>query len=752
MLTRLAWLIVRRRRPVLALSGLFLLGAVALGSGAFGVLEDGGFEDPAAESTRASDAFEGRFDAGAPNLVLLTESSTGSVDDPQAAADGAVLTDALAGWPDVTEVESYWSVGGAPGLRSVDGDKALVLAYVTGDEDAVVDDVRETLGGTHGVLDVMVGGEEAVDNEIASTVESSLGRAELIAIPLTLIVLVFVFRSVVAASLPLLVGVTAITGTLFALFVLGSLTDVSIYSINLTTALGLGLAIDYSLFIVSRFREELSRGLAVHHAVVRSVETAGRTVAISALTVAVSLSALLIFPLYFLRSFAYAGIAVVLLAMLSSLVTLPALLAVLGHRVESRRERRGTATGSDETDRFWHRVATAVMRRPLPIALGVTALLLLLGTPFLRLAVGLPDERVLPESSEARQVSERLQADFPGDNAEAFPIVVERADDPAALAAYATDVTMIDGVARVEGPDGVYRDGGVVGDGSPGSERYMRDGAAWLEVVPNVPLQSGAGEQLVEDIRSIEPGFETLVGGSAAELLDTKDSLLARLPWALAIIAVTTLVLLFLMTGSVLIPIKALVLNLLSLTATFGMMVWVFQDGNLSGLLDFTATGRIDSSTPILMFCIAFGLSMDYEVFLLSRIKEEHDRTGANAQSVAVGLERTGRIVSAAAALLAITFIAFGTADVSFLKLFGVGLAVAVLMDATVIRGLLVPAFMRVAGPANWWAPPALQRIHHRLGIAEARAGHDDPSEPGAPAWIDLGTTPGPSRRSATEA
>jgi RND superfamily putative drug exporter len=499
------------------------------------------------------------------------------------------------------------------------------------------------------------------------------------------------------------------------------------------------LAIDYSLFIVSRYREELRRGLPVSDAVVRSVETAGRTVTISALTVAVSLSALLIFPLYFLRSFAYAGIAVVLLAMVAAIVTLPALLAVIGHRVDSQPARRraaaavtsgdgGAGEQAEETDGFWHRVATTVMRRPLPIAAAVTIVLLLLGAPFLRLSVGLPDERVLPESSEARQVSERIQAGFPGDTAAAFPVVVE-ADavvDRAALASYAAEVSEIDGVARVEGTDGVYQDGVPVDDGSQAAgarrdpARYVRGGTAWLEVVPSVELQSGAGEQLVEEIRDLDASFDTLVGGSAAQLVDTKDALLSRLPMALAIVAAATLVLLFLMTGSVLIPIKALVLNLLSLTATFGAMVWIFQDGHLSGLLDFTATGRIDSSMPILMFCIAFGLSMDYEVFLLSRIKEEYDRTGANAASVALGLERTGRIVSAAAALLAITFIAFGTAEVSFLKLFGVGLALAVLMDATVIRGLLVPAFMRLAGPANWWAPPALQRIHRRVGIAEA--------------------------------
>jgi len=717
MLTRLAQFTVRRRRLVLALSALFVFAAAAIGGGAFGVLEDEGFNDPSAESSRADKVLDDHFESGEPHLVLLARSSTGSLDDPEAATDGAELTAALAAVPGVTEVESYWSAGMAPPLRSADGDEALMLAWITDDE--VVDDVRDTVGGRQGVLDVAIGGPEAVGTEIGSTVESSLGRAELIAIPLTLILLVFVFRSVIAATLPLLVGGMAIMGTFLTLFVLGSVTDVSIYSINLTTALGLGLSIDYSLFIVSRYREELRRGLPVRDAVVRTVETAGRTVTISALTVAVSLSALLIFPMYFLRSFAYAGIAVVLLAMTAAIVTLPALLAVLGHRVDSKRARRRPTQAVEEAHGFWHRVAVTVMRRPLPIAVGVTAVLLVLGAPFLRLSVSLPDVRVLPESSEARQVTERIQAGFEGDTAETFPIVLESADDPTALDGYAAEVSSVDGVARVEGPGGVYQDGTAVADAPANPARFAQDGVAWLAIVPSVELQSAAGEQLVEDIRSIEPGFDTLVSGSAAELLDTKDALVSRLPWALAIIAVTTLVLLFLMTGSVLIPIKALVLNLLSLTATFGAMVWVFQDGHLSGFLDFTATGRIDTSMPILMFCIAFGLSMDYEVFLLSRIKEEYDRTGDSTASVALGLERTGRIVSAAAALLAITFLAFGTADVTFLKLFGVGLALAVLMDATIIRGLLVPAVMRLAGRANWWAPPALRRLHRRIGIAE---------------------------------
>jgi RND superfamily putative drug exporter len=726
MFTRLAWFTVRRRRLVLALSALFVFVAAAVGSGAFGVLKDDGFEDPDAESTLADDAFEERFTTGEPNVVLLARAAGGSVDDPDAVASGTDVTERLAAIPGVQEVVSYWTLGSPPTLRSSAGDEALVLGRIDTDDDAedaadALAAIRAEVGGQQGALDVSVGGDEAVTDEITGAVESSLGRAELIAVPLTLLLLLFVFRSVFAASLPLLVGMIAILGTFLTLFALGSLTDVSIYSINLTTALGLGLAIDYSLFIVTRFREEMRRGLSAHDAVVRTVETAGRTVAISALIVSVSLSALLVFPMYFLRSFAYAGIAVVLIAMLAAIFTLPAMLAVIGERVNSRRSRRRPPVARADEHGFWHRVASGVMRRPLPIAVGVTAALLVLGTPFLHLETGLPDERVLPESAESRQVSERIGTGFDGDTTEAFPIIIESADPSAsAVADYAQRVSVIDGVARVEAASGTWAAGELVAPAGDQQARFTGDGATWLNVVPSVGSQTAEGEELVRDIRALDAPFGRLVGGRAAQLVDTKAALQDGLPWAIAIIAVTTFILLFLMSGSVVLPLKALVLNVLSLTATFGAMVWIFQDGHLSGLLDFTATGRIDTSMPILMFCIAFGLSMDYEVFLLSRIKEEYDRTGDNTAAVALGLERTGRLVSAAAALMAITFLAFGTADVSFLKLFGVGLAVAVVMDATVIRGLLVPAVMRLAGRANWWAPAPLRRFHDRFGIAEA--------------------------------
>jgi RND superfamily putative drug exporter len=715
---------------VLALTVLFVVAAGAGGAGVFGALEDGGFDDPDSESFRAGEFLEDELGASEPEVVLLVSAAdaadaadTGAraVDDPAVAEAGADLTEAVAAEPHVASAISYWSLDRAAPLRSTDGSSALVVVDVAGDGD--VEDtfaaIEDRYAGTHGPISVGMGGGEAIDTAIGEQLESDLARAESLAIPATLVLLVLVFGGVVAASLPLAVAVVSVTGTFLALFAISQVTDVSLYSINLTTALGLGLAIDYSLFIVSRFREELAAGLPSNDAVVRTVETAGRTVAFSALTVAASLSALLVFPLYFLRSFAYAGIAVVLVAAAGSLLSLPALLAVLGRRVNAwslRRGRRATrpdpagAAGAGravEVERgFWHRLSTLVMRRPVPVATGVVVLLLVLGTPFLGINPGLPSYQSLPESNEARQVADALATDFAGNQSEQFAVVLPGVDadgdEAGAVAAFADEVRSAEGVADVT--------------------VESADAGSWLNVVPSVVPRSAEGEALVKDIRALDAPFDFGVEGSAAELVDTKAAISDRLPLALAVVGLATVVLLFAVFGSVLVPIKAIVLNLLSLTATFGAMVWIFQDGHLSGLLDFTATGQLDVAMPVLMFCIAFGLSMDYEVFLLSRIKEEHDRTGDNTRAVAAGLERTGRLITAAAAVLAISFAAFGTAGMSFMKLMGIGLALAIVMDATIIRGLLVPAFMRLAGEANWWAPRPLARIHRRWGLSEAPA------------------------------
>jgi len=699
MFTRLGRFTVRRRRLVLAMTVLFVVVAGVGGAGAFGLLADGGFDDPGSESFQAS---RDLHDLGAtdPELVLVVAAAGGDVDASDAVAAGTRLTEQVGAEDRVTSAISYWTVGRAPVLRSKDGGSALVVVDLSGDDDqveAAVTDIEGTYGGRHGPITVGAGGSEVIDTAIGDQLATDLVRAESIAVPATLVLLVLVFGGIIAASLPLVIAAVSVTGTFLALFVIAQFTDVSLYSINLTTALGLGLAIDYSLFVVSRFREELGAGQSSDEAVVRTVETAGRTVVFSALTVAASLSALLVFPLYFLRSFAYAGIAVVLIAAAGSLFTLPALLAVLGPRVNAwslRRHRSRSALGTGTDTGFWHRLASLVMRRPIPVATGVVVLLLVLGSPFLDVNPGLPSYKSLPESNDARQVADALANDFAGNQSEQFGVVMPGVDadgaDAAEVQALADEVGRVRGVADVT--------------------VQSADGGAWLEVVPSVVLRSSEGENLVHDIRAIDTPLELGVEGSAAELVDTKAAIVDRLPLALAIIGLATAVLLFAVFRSVLVPVKAILLNLLSLSATFGAMVWVFQEGHLSGVLDFTPTGQLDVAMPILMFCIAFGLSMDYEVFLLSRIKEEHDRGADTTASVATGLERTGRLITAAAAVLALSFAAFGTSGMSFMKLMGLGLALAIVMDATIIRGLLVPAIMRLAGEANWWAPGPLKR------------------------------------------
>jgi putative drug exporter of the RND superfamily len=758
MLTRFARLSTNHARAVVIAAVVVFALAATIGGGVADQLTSGGFDDPASESERADEALAERFDTGVPNMLLLVTARDGDVDDPAVAAAGQALTAALAAEDGVDDVISYWSEGNAPPLRNDDGSRALVVARVEGNDDQVEDRVTELApryehwagagGADSGVVDVELGGFAEVFREVGDTIEEDLVRAETIALPITLVLLILVFGSVVAASLPLVIGVMSIVGTFFVLRVLAALTDVSIYALNLTTALGLGLAIDYSLFVVSRYREELRAGYTPRVAVIRTVRTAGRTVAFSALTVAASLCAMLVFPIAFLRSFAYAGVAVAILAGLFSVVVLPAVLVLLGHRVNALTLWRRSVTPPEEG--FWHRVATVVMRRPVPIATAVIVFLLVLGAPFLGLRLSSPDDRVLPESADVRQVHDVLREEFSSEEAGALSVVAPDAPDAVPglrnqIDAYATQLATMPSVARVDAATGTYCGTGLAEqlgcepgqlvlppDSSPRYSGFSADGATYLSVIPSVEPVSEAGEDLVHAIRDADAPWDVLVTGQSASVIDTNQTLFNRLPWALALVAVITAVLLFMMFGSVVIPAKAIVLNVLSLTATFGAMVWIFQEGHLSGPLDFTATGSLNAAMPILMFCIAFGLSMDYEVMLLSRIKEEHDHGADSVRSVAVGLERTGRIVTAAAVLIAVVMIAFATSRVSFIKLFGVGLTLAVLTDAFLIRGTLVPAFMRLAGDWNWWAPGPLRRFHDRWGVSE-HVDLDDEDGAGAP-------------------
>ncbi|MEU6667642.1 MMPL family transporter [Streptomyces sp. NPDC046727] len=694
-------------RPRLSLLVALVLTALAVlaGSGVADRLGSGGWEDPAAESTYATKALEREFPDSQPNLLLLVDAGRASVDDPAVAAEARALAARLAGEKGVTGVGSYWQ-SKSPALRAKDGHEALIAARLTGDESAMgrtLDRMAPHYRGAHGPVQVKIGGIIAVRHEMQSIIKEDLTRAEMIALPITLVLLVMVFGSAVAALLPLGIGIVAILGTNAVLRGLTTFTDVSVFALNLTTALGLGLAIDYALFIVRRYREELSTGAAPLTAVGTALRTAGRTVLFSALTVAVSLAAMMLFPQYFLRSFAYAGIAVVLLAAAAALILLPAALVLLGHRVNSLDLRRLVRRGREPKPAegtAWARTAGLVMRRAPLFALGTTALLVLLGLPFLGVKFGTADDRQLPSGAESHVVQQHVREGFPGSPGGGLEILAEGRVTEAQYAAYKQRVAALPEVARVDGP-------------------LVRGDAAYFTVQPRGEAVDGPAQSLVGDLRSLRAPFDTKVTGMAAVLVDSKHAIAERLPWAAVFIAAVTLLLVFLLTGSVLIPLQAVVLNALSLTAMFGAVVWVFQDGHLSGPLGFTSPGSIETTLPVLMFCAAFGLSMDYGVFLLSRIKEEYDRTGDHERAVRLGLQRTGGLITAAAVILAVVMVAIGTSRVTNTKMLGLGIALAVLMDAMVVRSLLVPAIMRLTGRATWWAPAPLRRFHRRFGLSE---------------------------------
>ncbi|MEU3612870.1 MMPL family transporter [Streptomyces sp. NPDC006872] len=727
MFDRIAELAIRRARLVLvvAVVAVALMGAV--GAGAFGKLKGGGYDDPASPSTRAAKAIEEKF-GGETNLVLLVrapEAPQGRVDTPAAERSGRALLADLRKDRNLENVVSYWDAD-SPALRSEDGREALVLAHVKGDETQAEKNAKSVIdaytGGPYeGGLTIQAGGGAAVGNDLSAQVPEDLVLAETIAVPLTLVLLLFVFGSVVAALLPLVIALVAIAGTFAELALLGSVTDVSINATNLTTALGLGLGIDYALLMISRFREQLATGASVDDAVRRTVHTAGRTVAFSAATVAVALAALLVFPQYFLRSFGYAGVGVVAIAAVGTLLVMPALFVVLGHRVNSGRLPWAKPGRPASRTPLWGRLARTVMRRPALTALPVLAVLLLAASPLLGITLGTPDERVLPEDARSRQVSSVLREKFDGNDDAAVHVVIDQPVTEAQLGSYATRLSSLDGVVRVEAGTGTYTDGRATPASPDAATALSRPDAQRIDVVSDLAPKSGAAQSLVKEVRSVAPpsGSQPLVGGVDAALVDNKDSVGGRIPPALALVALTTFVLLFLFTGSVVQPLRALFLNMVSLGATLGAMTWIFQDGHLAAVLGVTPQ-PMETSMTVLMFCIAFGLSMDYEVFVTSRIKELHDQGEDTESAVVHGLGHTGRIVTAAACLLAVSFFAFGTAKISFMQMFGLGSGLAILIDAVAVRGVLVPAAMRLLGRTAWYAPAFLRRLHGRYGLSEA--------------------------------
>lgn len=714
---RLGGWVARHRWPVLIAYLIAMVVFGVFGVQVFGAMKSQGFNYPGSDSSRAAESLAEDFGITDPVAILAVETPTNVDADASAAT---ALLEEVASLDGVDSVVSYWSTGGAPTFLGNDGrtGQALVIAQDGIDREELAAQIVSDFEGTQGDLVVYAFGGEIIGNAFNDTITGDLYRAEAIAIPITALILLFVFGSLVAAGLPFLVAGGTILGSFLVLFLISRIADVSVFALNLVTGLGLALGIDYALLIINRFREELKSDKSVPEAVATTVGTAGRTVFVSGITVAVALASLLVFPQYFLRSFAYAGIAVSLLAVLGALLAIPALLAILGRNVNRLKVRRGDLAPKD--DGTWARIARFVMRRPWPVLIGTVAFLLVLAAPALNTVFGQVDERALPSSNAAAQAGEVLRERFPGNEGAPYEIVLLQPGSAADVQAYAQEISRLPEIDRVTTAEGIVVDGALVA-ANPDPLSWSISDATRIEVVGNVRPIDPAGEALVEQIRSIEaPAQEALVGGVAAEWADATNAVIDR-AWIVALwLAVTTMVILFLFTGSVLIPIKAFALNLLSLGAMLGALVWVFQDGNLQWLTgDYTVTGTVDISTIALIAVIAFALSMDYEVFMLARIKEEHDAGASTADAVAFGLQRTGRIITAAALLIAIVFASFLTSSATNIKQLGFGVTVAILLDATVVRGLLVPSFMRIAGNANWWAPAPLRRLHARLGLRE---------------------------------
>jgi RND superfamily putative drug exporter len=714
---RLGEFIVRHRWPVLSAYLLSLVIFGVFGVQVFGAMKSEGFNDPGSDSSRTAQILADEFDTRDPLVILAIQTPTNpDVDAPAVQS----LLDKVAGIDGVADLISYWSTDGAEQFLGVDGRTAQVVIFGSEgiDRETVAADIVDSSTGIQGELEVFAFGSEVVGNAFTEQISSDLVRAEIVAVPIITILLIFVFGSLVAAGLPFLVAGGTILGSFLVLFLISRLTDVSVFSLNLVTGLGLALGIDYALLIINRFREELREDVPVSRSVAVTVATAGKTVFVSGVAVAIALASLLIFPQYFLRSFAYAGIAVSVLAVVGALTALPALLSILGRNVNRLKVRRGDLTPKE--DGAWARIARFVMRYPWPVLLGTIALLLVMATPALGAVFGQVDERALPSDNPAAQAGQVLRDQFPSNDATPYDIVLRTPASPEEVQAYAVEVSLIPDVERVTTADNIIVDGVVVAANLEAATWSTRD-ATRIEAVSAVRPIDPAGAALVAEIRGLDaPAEEVLVGGVAATEADATSAVVDRV-WIVALwLAIATLIILFLFTGSVLIPIKAVVLNLLGLAATLGALVWVFQGGHLTWLTgDYTQTGTIDISTLALIAVIAFALSMDYEVFMLSRIKEEHDAGKSTEEAVAMGLQRTGRIVTAAALLIAIVFASFLTSGATNIKQLGFGVTVAILLDATVVRALLVPSFMRIAGKANWWAPTWLRRVHQRVGLQE---------------------------------
>ena len=726
MLTRLAAFVIRFRWWVIGGWAVVFLVSVPFAPRVTSQLKHG-FGELDTESRAALRLVDEELGFAESSVTLVFSSETLDVDDPAYAQEIKRAIAPLRQRPDVVRVVTHFTVQGD---TFVADDRRTTYAFVELDasvDEAVdlVEPIRSGLGETE--LDVWVTGGIALFADLSVYSERDLQRAELITIPLLAILLLLVFGSVVAAGLPVAMGALSVVTTLALVFVVAQATDMSIFVLNIASFLGLGMAVDYSLLMVSRFREELQRAGTVASAVTTTIETSGKAIVFSAGTSVIALSGLLFFDMMMMRSLGVGGITVILFSMLIALTLLPALFTVLGRRVDrlSIWRRRTTRGG------FWFTLSQWVMRHPIAVIVPTTAFLVLLGLPFLNVNLGSPWASILPEEAESRQGQDLVTERFgPGELSQV--ILVE--SSPTSTLSPGNIAANLEFVERMENDPRVVRVDSIFGteprmtweqfialSGLGGSAPAVSDEALtafnelvsvdlrtqMVRVVPRHSPTSDETKALVSDIRSNPPGGDMtmLVTGITADQLDNVDSMYSDFPRVIVYVVIVTYVALLLLFRSVILPLKAVVLNALSILASFGALVFVFQQGNFERVLGFTADGTTEATVPILVFSVVFGLSMDYEVFLLSRVKEEYDRTGDNTRAVAVGMERSGRIITSAAAILIVVSAGFATGDILIIKALGLGTAIAVLVDSTIVRALLVPALMRVMSRLNWWAP-----------------------------------------------
>ena len=696
MFEKLGHLVVRRRKAMVILFIVSVLTAGTVGSMVFSRLDSGGYSNPKSDSYQVYNYLNKNLKISDPNIVVVVDTGDLSITDATVLAKTQVLETEMAKAPGVTKVVSYWNTGGEKTLAAADGKAAYILVY--GEDEAFTPESQEmgsyfqkNFQGKRDGLTLYPGGVGVVGNAINKKIADDLKIAEAISIPLTFILLVFVFGAMAASAMPLIVGVSAILGAFFILYLISLLTSVSVYALNLTTGMGLGLGIDYALLIVNRFREELHRGKSVEDSIVDTLASAGKTVFYSGLTVLVTLLSLTFFPLPFLKSFGYAGVSVVAIAVAGALFGLPPILAMLGKKVDKGVIRKSAIEHKDEGR--WAQTARLVMKRPVAVVLLSLIVLGVLAAPIKNIAFSQGDARILPASNPAAIATAIQESRFASNIATVEILVLNGVGKENQISRYIEEVKKVSGIVSVTAPKVIGNDIQIT---------------AYESMLPRSP----EAQQLIHNLRDVPAPAGTLIGGVAADYTDTQDGISQTLPLALGWIAISVLILLFVFTGSIILPIKAVLLNIMSLAATMGVMTWIFVDGNMQWLVgSFTVTGSLDTSIVILIFVVVFGLSMDYELFLLSRIREEHLLGKSNIESVATGLQRSARIITAAAVLLAVVFAAFVTSGVTSIKMMGFGVAFAVLLDATLIRALLVPALMRLLGERNWWAPKAMQRF-----------------------------------------